>query len=138
MTDVSKQKNEYARMISLFLAELLRTRKTSLNRAADISQKVVENINLIDTEVDFLRFVQMLTSEFDEMVPMKEVVQLHIRKNHRVDLEQKVKSFVIHIMQEDPNHALEVLQEASKDDAKLPDLCLKYPKLKQFIEINRH
>ncbi len=50
MSDSAKQKEEYAQAVCYFLAELLRNHRVSLPRAAEISEKVVGNINLIDTE----------------------------------------------------------------------------------------
>ena len=136
--DSQNNKNEYARHISLFLAELLRTRKIGLERAAEIAQKVVENINLIDSEHNFLQFVKELTLDFDELFPFEERVHLRVHTGQRRDLERKVRGYAVHIMSQDMNEALAILQEAIKDEIQLPDLCVKFPQFKQFVDSNIH
>src|SRR6185436_7071636 len=117
MREATEQKNEYAKAISLFLAELLRTRKITLHRAADIAQKVVENINLIDTEEHFLKLVKELSSDFDELQHLVERYHMHLKVTDRKDLEHKARMFAIQIMSSDMNLALQVLQEATKENA---------------------
>ncbi|HEX9503167.1 MAG TPA: hypothetical protein VF974_02490 [Patescibacteria group bacterium] len=136
--DSANSKNEYARHVSLFLAELLRSRKISLERAAEIAQKVVENINLIDSEHNFLQFVKELTLDFDELFPFEERVHMHVHVGERRDLERKVRGYAVHIMPSDLNQALAILQEALKDEVQLPDLYVKFPQFKQFIDSTIH
>jgi len=138
MREATEQKNEYAKAISLFLAELLRTRKITLHRAADIAQKVVENINLIDTEEHFLKLVKELSSDFDELQHLVERYHMHLKVTDRKDLEHKARMFAIQIMSSDMNLALQVLQEATKENAQLEDLYIKIPQLKHFVESNPH
>ena len=137
MQDTSSQKNEYAKHLSLFLAELLRTRKIDLYRAAEIAQKVVENINLVDSEQHFLKLVKELTLDFQELNAFDDRVHFHIQISERKDLEQKVRAFVVNIMTTDENLALQILQESTKEETKLQDLCGKFPLFKQFIETDQ-
>ncbi len=129
-------KNDYAKSVSLFLAELLRTRKINLKRAADIAQKVVQNINLIDTERHFLQFVKELASDFEELFPFEELVHLHIHSTDRRDLEHKVRLFVAHIMSSDQPQALNLLQESLRNDVTSAELYAKFPQFRQFTERN--
>ncbi len=134
--ELPNQKNQYAKMVSLFLAELLRTRKIDLSRAADIAQKVIRNINLIDTEEQFLNFVKELTRDFDELFPLEERVHMHVHVTKRKDLEQKVQAFVIDVMAKDIDTALHLLQSAIDDEAQLEDLFVKFPDFKLFVQNN--
>jgi hypothetical protein len=134
MNEINPKRNEYAKAVSLFLAELLRTRKTSLARASEIAQKVLENINLIDTEQQFLEFVKVLTSDFEELHHLGEIFYMHVKISERQDLEQKVRVFVIHIMSQDLDLAAEVLKQAINENLSLNDLCARFPAFKDFIQ----
>lgn len=133
--DSSNQKDEYAKSASYFLAELLRTRKISLKRAAEIGQKLIDHINLIDTEQDFLKLVKELSADFEELNTLEDRVQMSIVISERKSLEHKVLDFVAFILPQDAQSAQAILQEAVKEDALLEDLCGKFPQFSQFIAI---
>ena len=132
MPNQAKQ-NEYARAVSLFLAESLRTHRTSLARAAEIAQKVLQNINLIDTEAQFLDFVKVLSSDFEELHHLGEVFHMHMKVSERQYLEQKVRLFVIQVISSNMSLAASVLDEAIKDDVSLDALTAKFPDFKEFM-----
>ncbi|MEJ0021188.1 MAG: hypothetical protein WDN47_01260 [Candidatus Doudnabacteria bacterium] len=134
MTTAAEKKNEYAKSVCYFLAEELRIRKISLSRAAEIAQKVVDNINLIDTEQDFLRLIKDLSSDFDELFQLEERIQFGIQISQRKQLEEKVREFVADILPQDTKMALEILQEAIREEIKAEDLRKDFPKFNQFLE----
>src|SRR5437763_250037 len=104
------KKEEFARAVSLFLAELIRSREITLERAAEIAQKVVENINLIDSEEHFLRFSKELSADFEELFHLHERIRFDIKVNERRHLEQKVRDFVVDMLVQNPKLAYEILQ----------------------------
>ena len=127
------KKEEYAKSVCLFLAELLRTRKITLARAAEIAQKVLDHINLIDTEADFLKLIKEMTYDFEELFRLEERVIMHMETGRRQQMEDKVREFVIMVMVTDSSLALSVLQAAINEEAKLEDLCGKFPQFKEFL-----
>jgi len=127
------KQNEYAKAVSLFLAELLRTHKTSLTRAAEIAEKVLQNINLIDTEQQFLEFVKILSSDFEELHHLGEVFHMHVKITERRYLEEKVRMFVIQTISSNTQLAADVLQDAVKDEVSMEGLSGKFPDFKQYI-----
>ncbi len=128
------QKEIYAKAVSLFLAELLRTRKMTLNRAAEIAQKVVENINLIDSEEQFLKFVKILTSDFEELFLLHQKISFEESANKRRELEENVRQFVIKNISIDPALASSILQVAVSPESRLEDITAKFPQFKEFME----
>ena len=134
MTEPKPKKEEYAKAVCMFLAEMLRTRKVSLARSAEIAQKVVDNINFIDTEEDFLRLIKERPSDYEELFKLQKIVLLDVERAERRDMEEVVREYVINIMGADARQALDVLVEAVKQEAQLPQLCTKFPKLKEFME----
>ena len=80
-------KNDFAKAVSLFLAEMLRTRSITLRRAADIAEQVINNINLIEGEADFLRLIKDLSRDFEELHQLSGRIQMNGRSRQRQDLE---------------------------------------------------
>jgi hypothetical protein len=132
MTDTNK-KNEYAKSVALFLAELLRSRKVTLKRAAEIAAKVVANINLVDTEEHFLRLIKELTLDFEELHHLQELISIEIKINKRKQMEKIVIEFAASIMVTDIRLASEVLRHASNDNVDYEQLRSKFPQFNEFM-----
>ncbi len=128
------QKENYAKSISLFLAELLRTRKVQLSRAAEIAQQVLANINLIETEEQFLKFIKLLSSEFEELTRFQDKISFDIQQHSREYLEDSVRQFVILYLSQDVRLACSVLEEAVQPGCTVEQLCGRYPQFKEFKE----
>lgn len=131
-------KNEYAKAVCYFLAEELRIKNISLERAAEIAQKVVDNINLIDTEEDFLRLIRDLSRDFEELFQLERRIQIGIQISKRKELEDMVRQFVINILPQDTDMALQILKETIQDGIKAEDLRKDFPKFKIFAEKNEY
>ncbi len=117
-----------------FLAEGLRTRKITLMRALEISQKVVENINLIDTEYNLLKFIKELSKDFDELAKLEDRISLYIKSDERSKTEAVVESFVINILSQNAHMALELMEEATKPESSLDQLKAKFPGFRAYLE----
>jgi hypothetical protein len=134
MQDIKLQnKNDYARAVCHFLAEGLRTRKIGLKRAAEIAKKVVDHMNLLDTERDFLKLVKELSIDFQELVKLEDRIYLYIKSDDRSRMETSVKEFAVKLISQDTKLALQIMEEAIKDGADLKQLEDKFPQFKEFI-----
>lgn len=131
---VSNNKEEYAKAVCYFLAELLRTHRVSLARASEITQKVLANINLIDTEAQFLKLVKELSQDFQELLSLGRRVDMHLKVGEREQFEIHVREFVILSLNSDPPSAMAVLKEAVTEGVAVEAICAKYPTFKQFME----
>lgn len=127
-------KEQYAKLTCLFLAEQLRVKKISLRRAADIAQKVVVNINLVDSESDFLRLIKELSKDFEELYTLEERVFFWMHANERRKLESSVRAFAIEVFPQNPKLALDVMLEAIKDEVRLDDLRQKFPLFTKYLD----
>lgn len=132
------QKNEYAKSVCYFLAEELRVRNISLERAAEIAQKVVDNINLIDTEEDFLKLIKDLSRDFEELFRLERRIQIGIKISKRKELEAMVRQFVINILPQDTAMALQILKETIRDGIMEEDLRKDFPKFDLFLKENEY
>jgi hypothetical protein len=138
MNLVSVKKEEYAKSVCMFLSELLRTHRIDLARSAEIAQKTLEHLNLIDSEEDFLKFVKELTLDFQELFQLEERVLLNVHMNRRAEMENLVREFVITTVPDNPKQALTILLEAIKDDCRLEDLSRKFPLFEKFRQEQDH
>ncbi len=134
MAEPVNTKEQYAQAVCYFLAELLRNHRVSLPRAAEISEKVVGNINLIDTEKQFLEFIRDLSRDFEELLQFTERIDMHMKAGDREKLETQVREFVISSIGSDLDTAFAVLNEAIKEGCRHEDLCQKFPQFHQFIQ----
>jgi hypothetical protein len=134
MDQTTNRKEEYAKAVCYFLAELLRNHRVALPRAAEISEKVVANINLIDTELQFLEFIRELSRDFDELVSFSARIDMHMKVGEREKLDTQVREFVIFSLDKDLELAYGVLNEAVQPGACHEVICGKFPIFKQFIE----
>ncbi len=132
MEAVLPQKEQYAKSVCFFLAELLRTRKVELKRAAEIAQKVVENINLLETEQDFLRLIKELAADFEELFHLERRVTFNIQVSDREKLESEVREFAVVAITRDPVLVTSVLTEAMKQGSSIRELSSKFPQFQEF------
>lgn len=130
-------REEYAKAVCHFLSEMIRTRKISLTRAAEIAEKVVQNINLVNTEADFLKLVKELKWDFEELQNLEDRLNLSLKQNELKRMEDKVRDFVIQTMPHDPKLANDILQAAINEGATSDLLCAKFEPFKIFLE-NSH
>jgi hypothetical protein len=131
---MNSNKEAYAQAVCYFLAELLRNHKVALARAAEISQKVLDNINLIDSEAQFLKFIKELSLDFEELIEFTYRIDMHLKAGERALLENRVREFVISVLPTDLKQAAEILQDAVKESCEIAVLYQKFPQFKQFIE----
>jgi hypothetical protein len=133
MTEAMGSKKDFARATCLFLAEELRYHKVCLRRAAEIAEKMLDNMNLMDKEEDFLRLVKELSKDFEELEGLEKQVYRHMQDVDRSRMEFCVQQFVIHNVSRDPKLSLNILQDATAEDANFELLTLKYPEFKKFV-----
>jgi hypothetical protein len=130
------QKEQYAKMVCLFLAEGLRTRRISLRRSGEIAEKILQNINLVDTESDFLSLVKELSKDFEELTVLESKIARTKELNEKKWVEAKVREFAIHSLPADSQSALSILQDAADGNSDLTKLQEKYPAFKNYL--NNH
>lgn len=131
MQQSANKKNEYAKAVCYFLAEQLRVHKVSLNRAADIASKFLQNLNLINTEHDFLKLIKELSKDFEELVRLEQLVYFHLKEKERLKLERVVSECVINNLAVDPGLALSLLEQAIKPGVTIEKLIIQFPILGQ-------
>lgn len=127
-------KVKYTRMVCLFLAEGLRTRQVTLKRAVEITEKILQNINLMDTEQDYLSLVKELSADFEELSALETKMQFKRAAGERRQLETLAREYAINILPTDPGQALKILQEAAQDGMTLAQLESRNPQFSAYLK----
>jgi hypothetical protein len=127
-------RHDYALAVCHFLAEGLRSRQISLMRGAEIAEKVIQNLNLIDSEYDFLRLVKELSKDFDELLQLEQRISMFIKGDERKKMEIEVKEFVITSLAQDAASAVQLMEAAIKDGADSRGLAARFPKFKEYLD----
>ncbi|MGE5298330.1 MAG: hypothetical protein ACM3KM_04155 [Acidobacteriaceae bacterium] len=126
-------KEDYAKLVCLFLAEGLLTREIRLERAADIAEKVVTNINLLDSEFDFLKLIKDISKDFEEVTRLESKVKRIVRCQVHTETEAKVKEFAVFTLRTNPKLALTIMQETVRNNPDLNQLAEKFQEFKQYL-----
>lgn len=125
---------QYAEAVCQFLAEQLRTRQVSLERAAEIAEGVVGRLERIKTDEEFQEAVREAHVEFEEMRQLQSRFESRAILSEREEMERLVREYAAGKLPLDPQAALLLLREALQPDTTLDWLLRKYPELNYYYK----
>lgn len=130
--------NDYrlTQLVALFLAEIIRSRRTNLRRAAEIARHVVANIQNIRTEKQALLFLTEVERDFEEVVILKQALHFGYKKSSVKVYEQGIKEYAAGVFSKDMVLSSTFLQDAAKNEMTIQELCLKYPEFCDYLQKN--
>jgi hypothetical protein len=120
-------------LVALFLAEAIRSRRTSLSRAAEISHRVVSKMDKLNSEDQALELLTNIEKDFEEISTLKQALHFGYQPSDVKVYEAEVKDYASKIFEQDLNFSNTFLQDAAKPGATIQELCLKYPKFCEFL-----
>jgi len=124
---------ELNQLIALFLAEVIRTRRTSLRRAAEISHLVVSRLPQINSEDQMLLMLTDIEKEFEEVSALKQVLHFGYGPSDIKVYEREIKEYASKIFIKDIHTSNTFLQDAAQPGMNIQQLCLKYPDFCQYL-----
>lgn len=127
------EKEKYIKILCLFLAEEMRVHNIELDRAAFVARKVMQNINLLDSEKDFLSLIKELSKDFNELVRFGQHLEYSSAIKSRRNWEQFVTDYVVSNLTNNMHTALQIVEDASQPDMSLDILKKKYPEFGDYI-----
>jgi hypothetical protein len=131
---MSEEKNfSFYHLVALFLSEIIRSRRVSLRRGAEIAQSVVDRLSFIHSEEEALMMITDIEKEFEEVVILKQALQFGFEKNDTKVFENEIKDFASKIFLSDMAESAEFLHYASKEKITIQELCLRYPAFCVFL-----
>jgi len=132
---MTSETNQFSfnQLIALFLAEQLRSRKTSLRRAAEIAQLVVRKLPPAQDEKEALSIISDIEKDFSEIVVLKQALHFGYMRSDVKTYEQEIKEFASQIFVRNMVHSATFLQDAARPDMSIQELCLRYPEFCNFL-----
>jgi len=120
-------------LIALFLAEIIRSRKTSLSRAAEISQRVLHMLPNMNSESQALTMLTEIEKDFEEISTLKQVLHFGVQESQMTIYEDDIKEFAAHIFVKNIDLSASFLKDAAKPGMTIQKLCLTHPEFCQYL-----
>lgn len=117
----------FNQLVALFLAEAIRSKRTSLQRAAEIAQRVIAKLPLIRNEKDTLNTLTDIEKDFEEVGALKQALHFGYRTSDIKIFEPEIKEYASKVFEKDLQKSAAFLQDAASPTATIEQLCLKYP-----------
>src|SRR6266404_5309817 len=130
---MSSSTQTFNSMVALFLAEAIRSRRTSLTRAAEISHRVIAMLPSISGETQALSMLTEIEKDFQEVSVLKQALHFGYQSSDVKVYETEIKDYASKIFSKDLNLSNAFLQDAARPGATIQQLCLKYPEFCQFL-----
>jgi len=127
---VSTQMRE---VVVLFLSEILRSRRTTIARAADISSLVLEALSNVSSETEVLNLLEEIEKDFEEVTVLKQALHFGYRETDIKVYEKEIREFAAELFSNDMVASAEFLQNAAQDGETIQQLCLQHPDFCKFL-----
>ncbi len=121
------------KLVGLFLAEIIRSRRTSIRRAAEISRQVLRAVSGIHSEEQVLSMLSNTERDFEEILILKQALHFGNRVSSVDYYETEIKQYAAALFEQDMTESAAFLQDAAQDTASVQELCIKYPGFCQFL-----
>jgi hypothetical protein len=125
--------NNFNEIIALFLAEVIRSRKTTIRRAAEIARRVVRELPKLQTEPVMLEYLTAIELDFEEVIILKEALRFGFEDTDVRAYEREVKDYAARLFQQDMVASTAFLQDAANSHITIQELCIKYPEFCRFL-----
>ncbi|MEK7161984.1 MAG: hypothetical protein AAB729_04840 [Patescibacteria group bacterium] len=123
-------------LVALFLAETIRSRRTSLARAAEISQQVLDHLPSLKSEDQMLSTLTEIEKDFQEVSALKQALHFGYQSSDVKVYEPEIKDYASKILASDIRRSAVFLADAAKSDMTIQRLCLQYPDFCQYLSKN--
>lgn len=126
----------FSKLIGLFLAEELRSRRVSLARAAEISRRVMRSLGNINSETDALNMLSEIEKDFEEVLVLKQVLHFGYKESDVKLYEEEIKQYAADLVKRDMEASAAFLKDASDNGTTIQTLCVKYPNFCSYLAVN--
>jgi len=130
---IMEQAADLNNLIALFLAEAIRTRRTSLARAAEISSHALFKLRNLNSEEKALRALTELEKDFEEVAVIKQALHFGNNASDIKVYEAEIKDYASKMIAKDLDGSNAFLQDAAGRGMTIQKLCIKYPAFCDFL-----
>lgn len=130
---VTTVENGFGQLVALFLAEIIRSRRTSLRRAAEIAYRFVSLVPSLSSETEALEMLTAIEREFEEVAALKQALHFGYNDSDIKVYEKEIKEFASMVFVQDMVQSATFLQDAARPEMTIQKLCLRYPQFCGFM-----
>ena len=123
----------FNQLVALFLAEAIRSRRTSLARAAEISGRVIARLPFIKSEGQTLTMLTEIEKDFEEIATLKQALHFGYKPSDVKIYEDEIRAYASKIFEKDINASNNFLQDAAAPGMTIQQLCLKHPEFCNYL-----
>lgn len=120
-------------LVALFLAETIRSRRTSLGRAAEISQQVIDHLPSLKSENETLAVLTEIEKDFQEVSALKQALHFGYQTSDIKVYEPEIRDYASNVFTSDMQKSAAFLTDAAKPGMTIQQLCLQYPDFCQHL-----
>jgi len=131
---MQENKQRFIKTVNVFLADLHHLGKITWDRAEKIAQNFFRHINLLDEEEDFLKLIEELSKDFEELHELTVRIKRSIHADKRRQMENNAREFAIFMMTNNARAASDFLKEVLQEGVSEDYLSEKFPEYGHFLQ----
>jgi hydroxymethylpyrimidine pyrophosphatase-like HAD family hydrolase len=120
-------------LIAMFFSENLRSRRTSIGRAAEIARRVLELLPKFDSEGQVLSGLWEIEKDFVEIGELRHALHFGYNPSEIIVYEKEVKEYAADVFKNNMAKSVAFLQDAAKPTMSIQELCIRYPQFCEFL-----
>ena len=118
------------------MSEIIRSRRTTITRAAEISSLVLNKMDEIQSEKELLVLLNNLEKEFEEVLALKEALHFGHSSSDVKIYDKEIRQYAADHFIHDAAGSAAFLQVAGSPGLSIQELCLKYPEFCHYLLYN--
>jgi hypothetical protein len=120
-------------IVSLFLSEIIRSRKITIPRAAEISSQVLKAMEqLRDDETEMLRLLDQLEKDFQEVAALKQTLRVGKGDLDVRVYDEEIREYSAELFKTNMVASAAFLRDAARSDS-IDKVCAVYPDFCNFL-----
>ncbi len=121
------------KIVSLFLSEIIRSRNTTVTRAAEISSQVMRAMEkLRDDEVAMLNLLGQLERDFQEVIALKQTLHFGHEDNQIQAFDKEIREYASELFKVSMVISAGFLRDAAESPS-IEHLCKHHPDFTDFL-----
>jgi hypothetical protein len=127
------EQNNFVQLVAFFLAEIIRSRRTSIRRAAEISELIIRNMSSLVSESAALNWIEEIEHDFEELTNLRQALRFNYDASSIQVYEKEIREFAAALFQQDMAKSASFLKDAAKANNTIQELCIQYPEFCSFL-----
>ncbi len=133
MPEIQTKPNYFVQLVAFFLAEIIRSRRTSIRRAAEISELMVRNLPSLTSEAAALGWIEKLERDFEELTDLRQALSFKYDTSNIKVYDGEIRQYASILFERDMAQSAAFLKDAAQPGMVIQELCIKYPDFCDYL-----